>query len=256
MVLMAGLNVLENRDMAMQVATHIKEVTAKLNIPFIFKASFDKANRSSVHSYRGPGLDEGLKILDEIKKSLSLPIITDIHNAEQAKPVADVADILQIPAFLCRQTDLVKAAAVTDAVINVKKMQIMAAWDVENIFKKFAECGNEKILMCERGTAFGYNNLVVDPLAFPELKKFGYPVVFDVTHSLQQPGGLGTATAGRGEHVETLAIAGMSTGIAALFLETHPDPSKAKCDGPCATKLSDVENLLKRVKAFDELAKS
>jgi 2-dehydro-3-deoxyphosphooctonate aldolase (KDO 8-P synthase) len=254
--LFAGMNVIEDEALLVDVASTLKEICEKLSIPLVFKASFDKANRSSVTSFRGPGMDKGLKALKAVKEKLGLPLITDVHEPHQAAPVAEVCDVIQIPAFLCRQTDLVRAMAETGAVINIKKMQMMAPWDVENIYKKFLECGNDKLMICERGTQFGYNNLVVDPLAFPKLKEYGYPVVFDVTHSLQMPGGLGHATAGRGQYAEVLGAAGMSTGIAGLFMETHPDPTVAKCDGPCATKLSDMEAFLKKMKAFDELSKA
>ena len=254
-VLLAGINVLESKELAFQVCEHLVNITAKHGIPYVFKASFDKANRSSIKSFRGPGMEEGLKLLSEIKAKFNVPVITDIHEPHQAAPVAEVADILQIPAFLCRQTELVKAASETGKVINVKKMQMMAPGDVTNIFKKFQEFGNDNLMICERGTSFGYNNLVVDPLAFPEMRRTGYPIIFDVTHSLQRPGGLGTATAGRGEYAEKLMLAGMSQSIAGLFLETHPDPSKAKCDGPCATPLAEAESMILRAKRMDELVK-
>ncbi len=256
LVLIAGMNVIEDRETILRTAEKLKAITSKLGMPFVFKASFDKANRSSIHSFRGPGLQEGLKVLQEVKDKFDLPIITDIHEKEQAAPVAEVADILQLPAFLCRQTDLVEAAAKTGKAINIKKMQMMAPWDMKNVTKKLTEFGCDKILICERGTSFGYNNLIVDPLVFPELRLQGHPIIFDVTHSLQQPGGLGTTTAGRGTYAATLACAAVSTGIAGLFLETHPDPLQARCDGPCATKLEDIEKLLIRVQQFDQLAKS
>ena len=256
LTLIAGLNVLENRDLAMSVATALKEMTDKLKIPFVFKASFDKANRSSNKSFRGLGLEKSLKIFSEIKSQLKIPVITDIHAASQVDSLMDVIDILQIPAFLCRQTDLIAAAAKTGKVINVKKMQMMAPWDVGNIFKKFEELGNTNVLICERGTTFGYNNLIVDPLSFPILKEYGYPVIFDVTHSLQQPGGLGESTAGRSKFAENLALSGVVQGISGVFLETHPNPSEAKCDGPCATRLSEVNELLKKLKEVDLMVKS
>lgn len=255
-MLMAGLNVLESRDLAFRVAESLKETTTKLGIPYIFKASFDKANRSSIHSFRGPGLDEGLKILSEVKAQFELAVITDIHEPHQAAPVAEVADILQIPAFLCRQTDLIAAACKQDTVIQVKKMQMMAPHEVGNIIKKMNELQFEDILLCERGTLFGYNNLIVDPLAFVQLKSFGLPVVFDVTHALQQPGGLGDKTAGRGQYVYDLAKVGMVSGIAGLFLETHPNPAEAKCDGPCAIPLADVPEFLTKIKALDDFIKA
>ncbi|MDB2447421.1 3-deoxy-8-phosphooctulonate synthase [bacterium] len=256
MVVVAGNNVLESRDLAFQTCEKLKEVTSKLGLPFIYKASFDKANRSSINSYRGPGLEEAQKTFEEIKKEFEVPIITDIHEIEQAKPVATFADIIQMPAFLVRQTNLVKAAAETGKIINLKKMQMMAPWDVKNILKKFEEHGNDRLIVCERGTIFGYNNLVVDPLCVPELKKFGYPIMFDITHSLQQPGGLGEATAGRGQYAEMLGRSIVSMGISSIFIETHPDPTQAKCDGPCATKLDDVEKMLTNLKAIDDLVKN
>ncbi len=255
-VLFAGMNVIEDEAVLSEVAEYLQQICQKLDIPLVFKASFDKANRSSITSFRGPGLERGLKVLSKIKETYKLPIISDVHEVHQAAVAAEVCDVIQIPAFLCRQTDLVRAMAKTGAVINIKKMQMMAPWDVENILKKFIECGNENLMVCERGTQFGYNNLIVDPLSFPELKKFGFPVVFDVTHSLQKPGGLGHATAGRGEYARVLGASGLSAGIAGLFLETHPDPDKALCDGPCATKLDEVEGLLSYFKKFDQLAKS
>ena len=255
MVVVAGNNVLESRDLAFRTCEFLKESTLKLGLPFIYKASFDKANRSSINSYRGPGLEEAQRIFLDLKKEFDVPVITDIHENEQAKIVAEFADIIQLPAFLVRQTNLVKAAAETGKVINLKKMQMMAPWDVKNIFKKFQELGNDNLIICERGTQFGYNNLIVDPLCVPELKKFGYPIMFDITHSLQQPGGLGEATAGRGEYAEMLARSIVSMGVSSVFLETHIDPAIAKCDGPCATKLSDAEKMLTNLKLIDELVK-
>ena len=233
-VLLSGMNVLESRDLAMKIAETYVKVTETLGIPYVFKASFDKANRSSISSYRGPGLDEGLKILQEIKETFNVPLITDVHEVSQAIPVAEVCDILQVPAFLARQTDLVVAIAKTGKVVNLKKPQFIAPHDIGNMYTKCEEAGNKNLMICERGTCFGYNNLVVDPLSFPVMKEFGYPVVFDVTHALQMPGGLGKATAGRREYNMPLALAGMSQGIGGLFLEAHPDPDNAKCDGPCA----------------------
>lgn len=255
-VLFAGLNVLESRDLAMQVATAILEMCQELSIPFVFKSSFDKANRSSIHSYRGPGLDKGLEILREIKSELQVPIITDIHEPHQAEVVAEVADVIGIPAFLCRQTDLLAAAAKTQRILNIKKMQMMAPWDMKNVVKKLEEMGHSSIILCERGHTMGYNNLVVDPLSFPILKELHYPVIFDVTHALQLPGGLGDKTAGRGEYAEALAKAGLSQGIAGLYIETHPDPTQAKCDGPSATPLNRLKSMLQNLKRMDELVKA
>ena len=256
LVVIAGNNVLESRDLAFKTCEVLKQTTANLGMKFIYKASFDKANRSSIKSYRGPGLDEAKELFREIKAEFEVPIITDIHEADQAEQVAQFADIIQIPAFLVRQTDLVRAAAKTGKVINLKKMQMMAPWDMANVFRKFEELGNEKLIVCERGTQFGYNNLVVDPLAVPELKKYAYPIMFDITHSLQQPGGLGEATAGRGAHAEMLARSIVAMGVSSIFLETHTNPEEAKCDGPCATKLSDAKTLLENLKLIDELVKN
>ena len=255
-VLVGGVNVLESKEMAMKVAETFRTITNKLRIPYIFKASFDKANRSSINSFRGPGLEEGLRILEKIKSEFDVPILTDIHEPRQATPAAEVADILQLPAFLSRQTDLVVAIAKTNAVINIKKAQFLAPEDMKNILQKFEESGNEKLIICERGTNFGYHNLVVDMLGFSEMKKFGYPVFFDVTHALQQPGGLGVATAGRREFVQELALSGLSQRLAGLFLEAHPEPEKALCDGPCALRLNQLEPFLQQMKAIDALVKS
>ena len=254
--LFGGMNVLESRELAMEIAAFYKEVTSKLGIPFIFKASFDKANRSSVHSFRGPGLEKGLEILAEIKETYQVPVISDIHEPIQAKPAAEVIDVLQLPAFLCRQTDLVIALAETGRPVNVKKAQFLAAHEMGHIIKKFREAGNEKILLCERGSSFGYNNLVVDPLNFGIMKKPGCPVVFDITHSLQIPGGRNDSADGRRQAVFQLMLAGMSQGIGGLFLESHPNPSEAKCDGPCALPIDKLEPFLKQAKAIDDLIKS
>ncbi|MBQ0714257.1 MAG: 3-deoxy-8-phosphooctulonate synthase [Paraperlucidibaca sp.] len=255
-VLFGGMNVLESRDMAMQICEHYVTVTEKLGIPYVFKASFDKANRSSVSSYRGPGLEEGLRIFEEIKKTFNVPIITDVHEPEQCAPVAEVVDIIQLPAFLSRQTDLVVAMAKTKALINIKKAQFLAPKEMGHILAKFEEAGNDQLILCERGSSFGYNNLVVDMLGFGIMKQFDYPVFFDVTHALQMPGGLSNAAGGRRAQVTELALAGMSQKLAGLFLEAHPDPEKAKCDGPCALRLSQLEPFLAQVKAIDDLVKS
>lgn len=253
--LLAGMNVLESRDLAMEVAAEYKRVTDKLGIPYVFKASFDKANRSSVTSYRGPGMEKGLEILAEIKSTFGVPVITDVHEPYQAAPVAEVADIIQLPAFLCRQTDLVVAMAKTGAIINVKKAQFIAPREMGHIVRKINEVGNDRILLCERGSSFGYNNLVVDMLGFGIMKEMGYPVIFDVTHSLQIPGGTSTAAGGRRRQVFDLAKAGLAVGIAGLFLEAHPDPDKAKCDGPCALPLDRLEAFLEQMKQLDDLVK-
>ena len=255
-VLIGGLNVLETKDLALKVAETFREVTSRLQIPYIFKASFDKANRSSMDSFRGPGMEEGLRILEEVKQAFEIPILTDIHEPQQAELTAEVADVLQLPAFLSRQTDLVSALAKTKAVINIKKAQFLSPEEMGNIIKKFEVSGNKKLILCERGTSFGYNNLVVDMLGFKVMKKFGYPLVFDVTHSLQIPGGLGNSAAGRRESILELGLAGLSQKIAGLFLEAHPDPDKALCDGPSALRLDQLEPFLEQMKAVDELVKS
>tara|TARA_B110000977_G_C10954237_1_gene445886 strand:+ start:76 stop:927 length:852 start_codon:yes stop_codon:yes gene_type:complete len=258
MVLFGGMNVLESRDMAMQVAEAYVRATEKLGIPYVFKASFDKANRSSINSYRGPGLDEGLKIFQEIKSTFNVPLITDVHEIEQAKPVAEVCDVIQLPAFLARQTDLVKAMAETGAVINVKKPQFLSPGQMGNIVDKFRECGNDQIMLCERGTCMGYDNLVVDMLGFRTMKDVsgGLPLIFDVTHALQCRDPLGAASGGRRHQVAELGRAGIAVGIAGLFLEAHPHPDQARCDGPSALPLDKLEPFLAQMKAFDDLIKS
>jgi len=257
-VLFGGMNVLESRDLAMQVAETYVTVTEKLGIPYIFKASFDKANRSSIHSYRGPGLDEGLKIFEEIKATFNVPVITDVHEIDQAQPVAEVCDILQLPAFLARQTDLVSALAKTNAIINIKKPQFLSAGQMKNIVDKFRECGNEKIMLCERGSCFGYDNLVVDTLGFRTMKDVsrGAPLIFDVTHALQCRDPMGAASGGRRHQVAELGRAGLAVGLAGLFLEAHPDPDQAKCDGPSALLLDQLEPFLVHMKAVDDVIKS
>ncbi len=257
-VLFGGMNVLESRDMAMSICETYVTVTEKLGIPLVFKASWDKANRSSVHSYRGPGMEEGLRIFEELKKTFGVSLITDVHETWQAKPVGEVVDVLQLPAFLARQTDLVEALAKTGNVINVKKPQFLSPGQVKNIVEKFAECGNERIILCERGVNFGYDNLVVDMLGFGVMKNAsqGAPVIFDVTHSLQCRDPLGAASGGRREQVTELARAGMAVGLAGLFIESHPDPEHARCDGPSALPLDKLEPFLRQMKAIDELVKS
>jgi 2-dehydro-3-deoxyphosphooctonate aldolase (KDO 8-P synthase) len=253
-----GMNVLESRDMAMQVAEAYVEATTKLNMPYVFKASFDKANRSSINSFRGPGLDEGLKILQEIKHNFGVPLITDVHEIEQATPVAEVCDVIQLPAFLARQTDLVVAMARTGAVVNIKKPQFLSPSQMGNIVEKFRECGNQQIMLCERGSCYGYDNLVVDMLGFRTMKQVsaGLPIIFDVTHSLQCRDPMGAASGGRRQQVAELGRAAISVGIAGLFLEAHPNPDKAKCDGPSALPLEKLEPFLRQMKAFDDLMKS
>ena len=256
MILMGGMNVLESRDLAMKVAEKFKEITNKNSINYIFKGSFDKANRSSINSYRGPGIDEGLKILEEISNTFEVPVITDIHEPQQAKVVSEICEVIQIPAFLARQTDLVSAAAKTNSIIQFKKPQFLSAQEMANVVEKCTKAGNENIILCERGNSFGYNNLVVDTLNFQILKKLVKPVIFDVTHSLQLPGGLGKSTDGRREYALSLAKAGISQSIAGLFLEAHPNPNEAKCDGPCALPLSSLEEFLKQIKDLDDCVKN
>ena len=255
-VLIAGLNVLEEEKTIFEVISRCKQSAKSLDIPYIFKASYDKANRSSFDSYRGPGPKKGLEILFELKKEFDLPVISDIHSPAEAEMASDVLDIIQIPAFLSRQTDLIKAACETSLPLNIKKGQFLAPSDMLNIIEKCNHFNNDKIMICERGTSFGYNNLIVDMLGIVELKKTDAPIIFDVTHSLQRPGGLGNKADGRGSSVFELARAGMSLGLAGLFLETHPDPAKALCDGPCALKLDDLDKFLSEIKSLDDLIKS
>lgn len=255
-VLFGGMNVLESRDLAMKVAETFKEVTSRLDIPFVFKASFDKANRSSLGSFRGPGLEQGLAWLQEIKETFDVPIITDVHTPEQAQPASEVADVLQLPAFLSRQTDLVAAIAKTGAVVNIKKAQFLAPEEMRHILHKCEEAGNNKLILCERGTSFGYNNLVVDMLGFSVMKQFDYPLMFDATHALQRPGGLAASAGGRRADVTALALAGLSQKIAGLFIEAHPDPENALCDGPCALRLESLAAFLSQMRDIDALVKS
>ena len=257
-VLFGGINVLESRDLALRTCEEYVRVTRKLGIPYVFKASFDKANRSSVHSYRGPGLDEGLKIFQAVKEAFGVPIITDVHEPWQAAPLAEVVDVLQLPAFLARQTDLVVALAKTGRVINIKKPQFLSPSQMANIVEKFREAGNDQLILCERGTCLGYDNLVVDMLGFDVMKKTcgDLPIIFDVTHSLQQRDPGGAASGGRRRQVAELARAGLAVGLAGIFLEAHPDPDSAKCDGPSALPLDQLEPLLTQLKAVDDLIKS
>ncbi len=256
-VLIGGMNVLESRDMAMQVAEAYVNATEKLGIPYIFKASYDKANRSSIHSFRGPGLDEGLRILGDIKAAFSVPVLSDVHAPEEAGPAAEVCDIIQLPAFLARQTDLVAAMAVTPAVVNIKKPQFLSPGQIKNIVEKFRECGKNDLLLCERGSNFGYDNLVVDMLGFRTMKAVSddLPIIFDATHALQCRDALGAASGGRREQVAELSRAGLAVGIAGLFLEAHPDPNAAKCDGPSALPLSQLMPFLQQMKAVDDVVK-
>ena len=254
--LIAGPCVIESREHTLFLAERLLDLAERRGIPMVFKASFDKANRSSVASYRGPGLEEGMRIFQDIKQAFGVPIITDVHEPDQAAVVAEVCDIIQLPAFLSRQTDLVVAMAKTNAVINIKKAQFLAPQEMKHILSKCEEAGNDQLILCERGSSFGYNNLVVDMLGFGIMKQFEYPVFFDVTHALQMPGGRADSAGGRRAQVTDLAKAGISQSLAGLFLEAHPDPDNAKCDGPCALRLDKLEPFLAQLKALDELVKS
>ena len=247
LTIIAGPCVIETEDNIMQIAEKLNSIAQKLDIDLYFKASFDKANRTSISSYRGPGIEEGLRILKKVRDTYSLKIATDIHEAWQANVVGEVCDLIQIPAFLCRQTDLVVAAAKTGKVINVKKAQFLAPWDMKNVVKKIEKAGNRNIILCERGTSFGYNTLIVDMTGIGEMKKLGYPVVMDATHSVQKPGGRGNSTDGNREYVEPLAKAAIAAGADALFFEVHPDPDNALSDGPNMVKLDEFEEMLKRI---------
>lgn len=250
--LIAGPCAIESEEMAMDIAEKMKAITDKLGIDYTFKGSFDKANRTSIHSKRGLGIDEGLRILQKVRDTYNIPVATDIHESWQAEPVGKVVDIVQIPAFLCRQTDLLIAAAKTGKCINIKKAQFLAPWDMKNCLQKVVESGNSNVMLCERGTSFGYNTLVVDMTGLVEMKKFGYPVIFDATHSVQKPGGKGDATGGNREYVEYLAKAAIAVGVDGLFMETHQNPDEAWSDGPNMVKLDDMEELLtKLVKVYE-----
>ena len=256
LILLAGPCVLEGYERSLKIGRRAKEIADKLDIPYVFKASFDKANRSSIKSFRGPGLEEGLKILAKIKSELKVPIVTDIHESYQAKPVAEVADVLQIPAFLCRQTDLLMAAAKTGKVVNVKKGQFLSANEMKNVVSKLEESGTEKIMLTERGTFFGYNNLIVDMRSLAIMRRFNYPVIFDGTHSVQLPGGAGTSSSGQHEFIPYLTRAAAAVGIDGLFLEVHDNPSEALSDGPNMVALDDLEDLLKKVLAVHKVVKN
>ena len=256
LVLISGLNVLEDKFIVKEVVGELKKVSDELDIPFIFKASYDKANRSSIESFRGPGIENGLEMLRKIKSDYKVPVMSDVHSPEEVKKAKEILDVIQIPAFLCRQTDLISSAAITGLPINVKKGQFLSPAEMKNIITKFEHFNNKNILLCERGTTFGYNNLVVDMLGLAELKRYDYPVIFDVTHSLQEPGGEGESTSGRRSLALDLAKSAISIGIAGLFLETHPDPDKAKCDGPCALPLKHLKEFLYQIKAIDKLVKT
>lgn len=250
--LIAGPCVIESEEMILSIAGQMKEISEELGIPYTFKASFDKANRTSISSFRGPGIERGLEILQKVKDTYDLPICTDIHEAWQAKPAAEVADILQIPAFLCRQTDLLVAAAKTGKCVNIKKAQFLAPWDMKNCVEKVRQSGNDNVMLCERGTSFGYNTLVVDMTGLRVMKDFGVPVIFDATHSVQKPGGNGTSTGGNRQYVEYLAKAAVAVGVDGLFMETHPDPDHAKSDGPNMVPLGEMKQLLIRLKKVYE----
>jgi len=256
LALIAGPCVLESRQHAMEMSHALVELTARLGIGLIYKTSFDKANRTSSKSERGLGLEAGLPILAEVREKYGCPVLTDVHTAEQCAPVAEAVDVLQIPAFLCRQTDLLVAAAKTKRPMNIKKGQFLAPWDMKNVAKKVSEAGNENIMLCERGASFGYNTLVSDMRALPIMAQTGYPVVFDATHSVQQPGGQGDRSGGEREYVPVLARAAVAVGVAAIFMETHQDPDHAPSDGPNMVKLKDMPALLQSLMAFDKLAKS
>ncbi|MCA2008939.1 3-deoxy-8-phosphooctulonate synthase [Tritonibacter mobilis] len=257
MTLIGGMNVIESRDIALHVAEEFAKVTEELGIPYIFKASFDKANRSSIHSFRGPGLDEGLKVLSEIKSEFGVPVVTDVHEVSQAAPTAEVCDVLQVPAFLARQTDLIAAVAATGAAINVKKPQFMSPSQVKNLVEKLKECGNSSVMLCERGSCFGYDNLVVDMLGIRTMRENSgdAPIIFDVTHALQIRDATADASGGRRSQVAELGRSGLAVGIAGLFLEAHPDPDNAKCDGPSALPLDRLKEFLTQMKAVDDLVK-
>lgn len=256
--LIGGINVLESKELALRSAAEFVRITQQLHIPYIFKASFDKANRSSMHSYRGPGLEEGLRIFEVIKSEFGVPLLTDIHETHQAAPVAEVVDFLQLPAFLARQTDLVVAIAKTGKPVNIKKPQFMSPSQVIHIVEKFKEAGSSQLMLCDRGTCFGYDNLVVDMLGFGVMKQVSHnlPIVFDATHALQQRDPGGAASGGRRQQLVDLARAGMAVGLAGLFIEAHPNPNEALCDGPSALPLSLLEPFLKQVKAIDDIVKS
>ena len=255
MTLMGGVNVLESDSIVMNVAEKFAESTQNLNINWIFKGSYDKANRSSISSFRGPGIEEGLRMLEKVKSQFHVPVITDIHEPSQAEQVAEVADVIQIPAFLCRQTDLVVAAAKTKKIIQFKKPQFLSATEMKNVIEKCSQAGNSKIILCERGNSFGYNNLIVDMINFQIMKELDVPVIFDATHSLQLPGGLGHAADGRREYLLPLAKAGLSQCIAGLFIEAHPDPDNAKCDGPCAISSDEIPKVISQLAALDDFIK-
>lgn len=254
-LIIAGPCVIESKDITFQTAQRLKEICSAVGLPFVFKSSYDKANRTSIKSFRGPGMEKGLRVLADIKSRLNIPVISDIHSEEEVSPASEVLDAFQIPAFLCRQTDLILAAAKTGKPVNIKKGQFLAPWDVKNIIEKFTSTGNQNLFITERGTSFGYNNLVVDFRGLPIMRSYGYPVVFDVTHSLQIPGGQGTCSGGQREFAEPLARAAVAVGVDGLFMEVHPEPDKALCDGANMIKLEEVKKMLTTIKALYELLK-
>jgi len=252
----AGPCVIESEALVMDAAAEVSGICKKLGVPYIFKASFDKANRTSIHSFRGPGLEKGLEILAKVKKTFGIPIVTDVHEPAQCAPVGEICDMLQIPAFLCRQTDLLVAAARTGKPVNVKKGQFLAPWDMKNVAGKLQEAGCRDILLCERGSSFGYNNLVVDMRSLLEMRKLGHPVVFDATHAVQKPGGLGSATGGDREYVRPLIMAALAVGVDAVFAEVHPDPERALSDGPNMLYIRDLEEILTEALQIDQISKN
>ena len=254
--IIAGPCVIESEDIVFNTAERLKKICSKTGLPLLFKSSYDKANRTSLSSYRGPGLEKGLRILSDMRAKFDLPVISDVHSIEEVKPASDVLDVIQIPAFLCRQTDLILAASNTGKPVNIKKGQFLAPWDIRNIIDKFTSTGNKNLFITERGTSFGYNNLVVDFRGIAIMRSFGQPVIFDVTHSLQLPGGAGRSSGGQREFAGPLAKAAAAVGVAGLFMEVHPEPAKALCDGPNMIRLDELETLLKTCKAIDELSKS
>lgn len=254
-LIIAGPCVIENEDITFYTAEKLKKICSASGLPFIFKSSYDKANRTSINSYRGIGIEKGLQLLADVRHKFNIPILSDVHSVEEIKIASEVLDVLQIPAFLCRQTDLILTASNTGKPVNIKKGQFLAPWDVRNIIEKFTSTGNHNLIITERGTSFGYNNLVVDFRAFPIIRSFGYPVIFDVTHSLQLPGGHGTCSSGQREFAEPLARAAVAVGIDGLFMEVHPEPEKALCDGPNMIRLDDVEKILAKIKLIHELLK-
>ncbi|OHE60512.1 MAG: 3-deoxy-8-phosphooctulonate synthase [Thermodesulfovibrio sp. RBG_19FT_COMBO_42_12] len=254
--IVAGPCVIESEEVIFYTAERLKKICERIGLPLLFKSSYDKANRTSLSSFRGPGLEKGLRILSDMRSKFDIPVISDVHSVEEVKPAADVLDALQIPAFLCRQTDLILSASQTGKPVNVKKGQFLAPWDVKNIIEKFTSTGNQKIFITERGTSFGYNNLVVDFRGLSIMRSFGYPVIFDVTHSLQLPGGQGSCSGGQREFADPLAGAAVAVGVDGLFIEVHPEPDKALCDGPNMIKLDEVEKILSHIKAIDDVLKS